>query len=117
MSDQRTPVKDEEWSSDDGYSYICMCDTPDSHGQYLWAGEGNTYCLSTLNGMRPPVPKPPEWLGRYWVNVYPDDGERVTFTAIAISDAEADHAASEHRIGRVSLAGEWVPCNGKDVLT
>jgi len=56
-------------------------------------------------------PQPPEWLADRWVNV---NTGMVVRPGRLLPDA--DREASDDRIGRVSLAGQWVPCDGKQVL-
>lgn len=61
--------------------------------------------------LTPPGPQPPEWLADRWANVYPGTSSEVYQSA-----EYADTAAGVRRIGRVSLTGQWVPCDGKRVL-
>lgn len=111
----RTPKLGEVWIDAHGGQFTCIDAEPDTNRSYGWSfphpdgGIGKVY-RGTFR-LTPPVPPKPEWLNDRWMNVYPDC---VLYSGTATN---SDDAASVNRIGRVNLGtGEWVPCDGKQVL-
>ena len=115
MSDDRKPVVGEVWTTPTGTEYECTAG-PDASDLYVWLGHDGTFWLNSGAFLTPPQPQPPKVLSDWWVNVYPPDSPLGPIGAGPASVEWCDHEACDHRIGRVSLAGEWVPCDGKTVL-
>lgn len=108
MSALRKPVVGEVWTTMLGHAWKCVGTIAGDDTLFAWLTDGD-HLVSTTQDLYPPKPQPPAWLAERWLNVYPFD--RFGLDAVA-----ADELAGSLRVGRVSLAGEWVPCDGKTVL-
>jgi len=109
---ERKPKVGETWTAGRGDTYVSVLDEPDARGAYLWANARGNYVVLSAHVLNAPLPQPPEWLADRWVNVWPD----VVTNTVHQTGQLADLYASPGRIGRVSLTGQWVPCDGKRVL-
>lgn len=109
---ERKPQVGEVWTSTStGRTHTCILSTPDTNGRYVFVNPEGQYVSLHPHYITPPPPQPPEWLADRWANVYPGTSSEVYQSA-----EYADTAAGVRRIGRVSLTGQWVPCDGKRVL-
>ena len=110
MSDERKPQVGEVWTNEAGEPWECLKVL--TSGTYVWFAYGTVAVVDDQTYLTPPGPQPPEWLADRWVNVWPD----VVTNTVHQTGQLADLYASPGRIGRVSLTGQWVPCDGKRVL-
>lgn len=110
---ERKPQVGEVWTSTStGRTHTCILSTPDTNGRYVFVNPEGQYVSLHPHYITPPPPQPPEWLADRWVNVHPGGSFSVPYLAASTADA----SSTPDRIGRVSLTGQWVPCDGKRVL-
>lgn len=109
MSEERKPQVGEVWTNEAGEPWECLKVL--TSGTYVWFAYGTVAVVDDQTYLTPPGPQPPEWLADRWANVYLG-----TSSGVYQSAEYADTKAGVRRIGRVSLTGQWVPCDGKRVL-
>lgn len=102
---QRKPKHNEIWTLK-GVKYKFVGPV-DARGKAAWMSMDDNLHLFSLSEMVPPTVKPDDSvLANMWINVYP----------VSMSADYADRIAHHDRIGRVNLLGEWVECDGQEVL-
>jgi len=103
----RLPKYNEIWTRKGAkYKFVAA----DDDGKTAWMGEDNRLRLFALSEMVPPVVKPDDSvLANMWINVYPSMYNNM-------SAEYTDNIAHYDRVGRVNLLGEWVDCDGREVL-
>lgn len=119
----RTPQVGEVWTTTGASrEWTCIALLPEPHLDLAVFSEitGGQPVIKMWRHLTPPKAEPPEWVTELvatgWRNAN-DNGTTRWLSNVTYATAEdANTNASDNRIGRISGTGEWVPCNGREVL-